>query len=70
MYLPDPAATLRGVATLLLPGGLMVLHEHDSTMTPASTAAFPLRRRRRAGCVQCWDIRGRICTSASTYTAS
>ncbi|WP_416975536.1 class I SAM-dependent methyltransferase [Streptomyces sp. 4F14] len=36
MYLPDPAAALRRLASLLEPGGVVVLHEMDFTNTAPS----------------------------------
>jgi SAM-dependent methyltransferase len=45
MYQPDPAAAVRGVARALDPGGLVVLQEHDATMTPARVAPLPLHDR-------------------------
>ena len=35
MYLPDPAATLRSLATKLRPGGVVAFHENDFTYPPA-----------------------------------
>ena len=45
MYQPDPVAAVRGIAAALDPGGLVVLQEHDATMTPAHTAPLPLHDR-------------------------
>ena len=45
MYQRDAVAALREVGTCLRPGGLVVLHEHDGTMTPASLVGLPLHHR-------------------------
>ncbi|MGE7991524.1 methyltransferase domain-containing protein [Pseudomonas sp. NPDC089554] len=45
MYLPDAVKAVRGLARLLLPGGVMAFQEHDSTLAPASLDAFPLHRK-------------------------
>ncbi|MEM1164015.1 MAG: methyltransferase domain-containing protein [Pseudomonadota bacterium] len=45
LYLPDPAAAIARVSQLLRPGGLIALHEHSATMTPASLADLPLHDR-------------------------
>lgn len=45
MYQPDPVRVLRGLAKLLLPGGVLVFQEHDCSLTPASLEPFALHRR-------------------------
>ena len=45
MYQADAVNTVRSLADALKPGGLMVFHEHDATMTPASLAPMPLHHR-------------------------
>ncbi|MDV9030821.1 methyltransferase domain-containing protein [Pseudomonas sp. RAC1] len=45
MYQPDAVIAVRHLARLLLPGGVLVFQEHDSTLTPASLDPFPLHRR-------------------------
>ena len=45
MYLADPAATLRRIATLLKPGAIVAVQEHDFRMVPASTSELPLHRK-------------------------
>lgn len=45
MYQQDAVATLRGLARVLRPGGLVVFQEHDGTMVPASLVALPLHAR-------------------------
>lgn len=45
MYQAEPVKAVRGLAKYLLPGGVMVFQEHDSTLTPASLAPFPLHRK-------------------------
>ncbi|MDF0731821.1 methyltransferase domain-containing protein [Pseudomonas entomophila] len=45
MYQPDAVKAVRGLARLLLPGGVIVFQEHDSTLTPASLEPFPLHRK-------------------------
>lgn len=42
MYQADPVAALRGLQPFLRSGGLVVLQEHDTTMTPASVRDMPL----------------------------
>ncbi|MEX3104840.1 cyclopropane-fatty-acyl-phospholipid synthase family protein, partial [Streptomyces sp. ST1020] len=41
MYLPDPASVLRRLASLLKPGGVVVLHEMDFTNTSPSEPPLP-----------------------------
>ncbi|WP_411384327.1 class I SAM-dependent methyltransferase [Pseudomonas sp. L7] len=45
MYQPDAVLAVRRLSKLLLPGGVLVFQEHDSTLTPASLEPFPLHRR-------------------------
>jgi hypothetical protein len=45
MYQPDAAACLSGLAEVLVPGGLIVLQEHDSTAMPICRPALPLHER-------------------------
>lgn len=45
MYQPDAVKTVRALARHLLPGGVMVFQEHDTTLAPASLAPFPLHRK-------------------------
>ncbi|MBC7999550.1 MAG: methyltransferase domain-containing protein [Leptolyngbya sp.] len=45
MYLPKPAETISALANMLVPGGRFAFQEHDATMTPGRTAAFPLHDR-------------------------
>jgi len=42
MYQPDTVETVRKLAHRLQPGGLMVFHEHDTTMVPVCRQAMPL----------------------------
>jgi SAM-dependent methyltransferase len=42
MYLPDATTVLRGIAEIILPGGLFVFQESDSTMAPGRIGAMPL----------------------------
>lgn len=42
MYQPDAVASLKLLARLLVPGGLIVLQEHDSTAMPLCQPAMPL----------------------------
>jgi SAM-dependent methyltransferase len=48
MYLRDPTATLRALASKLVPHGKIVFQEVDFTMVPASTQAMPLHAQTRA----------------------
>ncbi|MDX2937007.1 class I SAM-dependent methyltransferase [Streptomyces ipomoeae] len=41
MYLPDPASTLRRLASLLKPDGIVVMHEMDFTNTSPSHPPLP-----------------------------
>lgn len=45
MYQPDAVACLRRLADVLVPGGLIVLQEHDSTSMPICLPAMPLHER-------------------------
>ncbi len=45
MYQAEPVRALRALARHLLPGGLMVFQEHDSTLAPTSLVPFPLHRK-------------------------
>jgi ubiquinone/menaquinone biosynthesis C-methylase UbiE len=45
MYQPDAIEALRALARVLRPGGMIVLHEHDTTMVPASLAPMPLHHK-------------------------
>lgn len=45
MYQPDVAATLRAVARVVRPGGVVAVQEVDASMVPACTAEVPLHRR-------------------------
>ncbi|MDH0301529.1 MULTISPECIES: class I SAM-dependent methyltransferase [unclassified Pseudomonas] len=45
MYQADAVKAVRALARHLLPGGLMVFQEHDTTLTPASLEPFPLHRK-------------------------
>jgi SAM-dependent methyltransferase len=45
MYQPDAVACLRRLADVLVPGGLIVLQEHDSTSMPVCRPAMPLHQR-------------------------
>jgi SAM-dependent methyltransferase len=45
MYQPDAVACLRRLADVLVPGGLIVLQEHDSTSMPISRPAMPLHEQ-------------------------
>ena len=42
MYLANPVAVLERAMASLAPGGLVAVHEHDTTMVPASLAEMPL----------------------------
>lgn len=42
MYLDNPVAVLERLMAALGPGGLVAVHEHDTTMTPASVTPMPL----------------------------
>jgi ubiquinone/menaquinone biosynthesis C-methylase UbiE len=42
MYQADPVGAVRGVASAVRPGGLVVFQEHDASMVPASVARLPL----------------------------
>jgi ubiquinone/menaquinone biosynthesis C-methylase UbiE len=45
MYQRDPVLALTLLASAVRPGGLVVFHEHDTTMVPASVAPLPLHRK-------------------------
>lgn len=45
MYQPDAVACLSRLAGALVPGGLIVLQEHDSTSMPICRPAMPLHER-------------------------
>lgn len=45
MYQPDAAACLTRIADLLVPGGLVVLQEHDSTSMPICLPPMPLHQQ-------------------------
>lgn len=45
MYQRDAVRAVRQLARNLRPGGLVVLHEHDTTMVPVSLVRMPLHRR-------------------------
>jgi ubiquinone/menaquinone biosynthesis C-methylase UbiE len=45
MYQPDAAACLSRLVHVLVPGGLIVLQEHDSTAMPVCRPAMPLYER-------------------------
>jgi hypothetical protein len=45
MYQPDAVACLARLADVLVPGGLIVLQEHDSTAMPICRPAMPLHER-------------------------
>jgi ubiquinone/menaquinone biosynthesis C-methylase UbiE len=42
MYLDDPVETLKNIARILRPGGLLAFQESDSTMVPCSLVSMPL----------------------------
>lgn len=42
MYQPDTVQAVRQLLPVLRPGGLVIFHEHDMTMVPASRQAMPL----------------------------
>jgi len=45
MYQPDAVASLARLADALVPGGLIVLQEHDSTAMPVCLPEMPLHRQ-------------------------
>jgi SAM-dependent methyltransferase len=45
MYQPDAVACLKRLADVLVPGGLIVLQEHDSTSMPISLPSMPLHEQ-------------------------
>ncbi|MBI3650748.1 MAG: methyltransferase domain-containing protein [Acidobacteria bacterium] len=45
MYLPDPIAAVRRLASALRPGGLIIFQEHDSAMVPGRLTLLPLHER-------------------------
>lgn len=42
MYQPDAVTALKSLAKAVRPGGLVVFHEHDTTMVPVSLVPMPL----------------------------
>lgn len=42
MYQPNAVESVRRLARLLRPGGVIIFQEHDATMTPASRVPLPL----------------------------
>jgi len=42
MYLANPVETLKSIKKFIIPGGLLVFQESDSTMVPCSRASMPL----------------------------
>lgn len=57
MHLPDPAASLRRLATLVRPGGTIAFSENDITAT-RSTPDIPLFGRTAAGIVRAFEAMG------------
>ncbi len=57
MHLPDPAATLRRLSTLVHPGGTIAFSENDITAT-RSIPDIPLFRRTVAGIVSAFEAMG------------
>lgn len=45
MYLPEPIESIRRISTVLKPGGIVVLQEHDSTMGPGRLTPLPLHEQ-------------------------
>ncbi|WP_460415550.1 class I SAM-dependent methyltransferase [Pseudomonas sp. microsymbiont 2] len=45
MYQADAVKAVRVLARHLLPGGVMVFQEHDTTLVPASLEPFPVHRK-------------------------
>ena len=45
MYLPDPAAAVGGLVSLLRPGGVMAWHEHAGVAVPSSVCDLPEHAR-------------------------
>lgn len=62
MYQADAVRAVRAMARHLLPGGVMVFQEHDSTLTPASREPFPLHRK-----AQRWLQRMLVCEGADLH---
>src|SRR6266702_898286 len=54
MHLPDPAATLRRLRTLVRPGGVIAFSENDITAT-SSTPDLPLFRQVTAGIARAFE---------------
>jgi len=52
MYQPDAVATLRTLCQYLRSGGLVALHEHDTTMVPASLAPLPMHKQAQGWLLQ------------------
>jgi ubiquinone/menaquinone biosynthesis C-methylase UbiE len=57
MHLPDPAATLRHLSSLVRPGGVIAFSENDITAT-SSTPDLPLFRQVTAGIVRAFEAMG------------
>jgi ubiquinone/menaquinone biosynthesis C-methylase UbiE len=57
MHLPDPAATLRHLSSLVRPGGVIAFCENDITAT-SSTPDLPLFRQVTAGIVRAFEAMG------------
>lgn len=57
MHLPDPAASLRRLATLVRPGGIIAFSENDMAGT-RSTPEIPLFARTAAGIVRAFETMG------------
>lgn len=45
MYLPNPVVTIRHISTALLPNGVLVFQESDSTMVPGRVKSLPLHEQ-------------------------
>ncbi|MBK8942910.1 MAG: methyltransferase domain-containing protein [Polyangiaceae bacterium] len=55
MYQADPVGAVRGVASAVRPGGLVVFQEHDASMVPASVARLPLHAQAWRGSGARWS---------------